>query len=140
MHLPVQFKTIFRSMSIALLAFIGGSACFGGGLLILDPSGQILGLSLSLLQTTRFDDYLIPGIVLFGVIGVGSFLVMTAVIRTIPAFPFLVAADGAVVTVWIVIQIVLIETVLPQQLIIGFIGLLLLGLGVLQWNHHTPER
>jgi hypothetical protein len=127
-------------MSIALLAFIGGSACFGGGLLIAEPSGQLLGLSLSLIQTTQFESYLIPGIVLFGVIGVGSFFAMAAVIRTLPIFPVLVAADGAVITAWIIIQIAMIERVLPQQLIIGFIGLLLLGLGVLKWNHHVPEQ
>jgi hypothetical protein len=71
---------------------------------------------------------------------VGSFFVMAAVIRLLPKFPVLIAADGAVITAWIIIQIAMIERVLPQQLIIGFIGLLLLGLGVLQWDHHIPEH
>ncbi len=149
MHPHPQFNTILRSMSIALLAFIGGSACFGGGLLIADPSGRLLGLSLSLLQTTEFESYLVPGMVLLMVVGMGSFAVMIAVIRSLTIFPIFVAMDGFIVTTWIIVQISLIEIVLPQQLIIGFLGLLLIALGVLQWDggqsrasadHRRPSR
>jgi len=140
MSLSSQANNLLRSASIVLVAFIGVSACFGGGLLIVDPSGRLLGLSTSMLETTPFESYLIPGIVLLTVIGVGSFLVMATIIRSNPIFPVLVTADGAVLTTWVIVQIAMIEVVLPQQLIIGFIGLLLVGVGVLQWNHRSVRK
>ena len=119
---------------MTLLAFIGVAACFGGALLITDPSGRFLGLSTSLLETSPFTNYLIPGIVLLVLLGCGSFLTLAAVIRNVPAAPFLIVANGVCITLWILIQIKMIETVLPQQLIIGFIGLCLVVLGILQWD------
>lgn len=124
-----------RSASMTLLAFIGGAACFGGVLLIADPSGRLLSLSTSLLETSPFTNYLIPGIVLLVLLGGGSFLSLSAVIRNIPGAPSLIVANGVCITTWIIVQIRMIETVLPQQLIIGFIGLCLVLLGVLQWDH-----
>lgn len=124
---------------MSLLAFIGVAACFGGGLLIADPAGGLLGLSTSLLESGPFSDYLIPGIVLLVLLGGGSFLTLAAVIRNVPGAPLLVVANGVCITSWILIQIRLIETVLPQQVIIGFIGLCLVALGILQWDHHPGE-
>lgn len=124
-----------RSASMTLLAFIGVASCFGGGLLIADPSGRLLGLSTSLLETSPFTNYLIPGVVLLVLLGGGSFLTLAAVIRNVPGAPFLIVANGVCITSWILVQIKMIDTVLPQQLIIGFIGLCLVGLGILQWDH-----
>lgn len=53
-----------------LLGFLGVRALLGGGQFVLAPSGRILGLSPSMVSGTPFDDFLIPGLVLFGVLGV----------------------------------------------------------------------
>jgi len=137
MPLPLQFNTLLRSISNVLLAFIGGSACLGGGLLIVDPSGLLLGLPTSTLQTTPFENYLIPGILLFVLLGGGSLLTLGALIRTIPISPILVTAEGVCITTWIIVQITMLETAVPQQLIIGFIGVILIALGVLQWDQQS---
>jgi hypothetical protein len=124
-----------RSASMALLAFMGAAACFGGGLLVADPSGRLLSLSTSLLETSPFTDYLIPGFILLLLLGGGSFFTLGAVVRNVPGAPFLIVANGVCITSWILIQIKMIETVLPQQVVIGFIGLCLVALGILQWDH-----
>ncbi len=133
----VRPNTTLRSASITLLAFIGLTASFGGGLLIADPSGGLLGLSTSLLETSPFSNYMFPGLILLIVLGGGSFLTMTAAIRNVPGMPILIIANGVCITTWILIQIKLIETVLPQQLVIGCIGLCLVALGIFQWDHHS---
>ena len=56
----------------ALQAFIGLGAVGGGLGLILKPSGAILGLPLELLESSPFSTYLVPGIVLLAVNGLGS--------------------------------------------------------------------
>ena len=56
----------------ALQAFIGVGAVAGGLGLALDPSGESVGIPLELLAETPFTTFLIPGIVLFAVNGLGS--------------------------------------------------------------------
>ncbi|MEX2115857.1 MAG: hypothetical protein WEB37_03135 [Bacteroidota bacterium] len=109
-------------------------------MLIADPSGRFLGLSTSLLASTPFESYLIPGMILFILLGGGSFLTIAAIIRIVWVSPILLAANGVCVTTWIIIQMKLIETVLPQQLIVGFIGLILIALGVLQWDQRSETH
>jgi len=55
---------------ISLVGFLGLSALFGGGALILSPSGKLLGLPLYLIEDTWFHSFLIPGLILFIVLGV----------------------------------------------------------------------
>lgn len=59
-----------RKIHIYLLAFLGISALGGGAALIISPSGKLLGgLPLSILTRSPFTDFLIPGIILFTVLG-----------------------------------------------------------------------
>ncbi|MDP2412310.1 hypothetical protein [Daejeonella sp.] len=63
---------------IPLLAFLGLGAIGGGGVLILSPSGQLMGMPLSLLDHLPFTNFLIPGIILFSVLGLAPFLLIFA--------------------------------------------------------------
>jgi hypothetical protein len=64
---------------LILLAFLGLSAIDGGGALIISPSGKLLGgLPLSILQNSPFTDFLIPGIILFIVLGLFPTLLIFA--------------------------------------------------------------
>ncbi|MCP4661824.1 MAG: hypothetical protein GY856_41000 [bacterium] len=56
----------------ALQLFIGIGAVLGGIALVSDPSGGNLGIPLEALRNSPFSNYLIPGIVLLGVNGLGS--------------------------------------------------------------------
>jgi hypothetical protein len=65
-----------------LLSFLGLSAIIGGGALILSPSGKLLGgLPLSILRTSPFQDFLIPGIILFTVLGLAPCLLVFALLK-----------------------------------------------------------
>jgi hypothetical protein len=77
-----------RNIHLFLLAFLGLSAIGGGGALIISPSGKLLGgLPLSLLQNSPFDNFLIPGIILFVVLGLFP-TVLIFVLRKKTASPF----------------------------------------------------
>lgn len=62
-----------------LLSLVSLGAVVGGIMLIVEPTGKTLDLSLNLLAESPFSDYLLPGIMLlavFGVLGMGgAFLV-----------------------------------------------------------------
>ena len=48
-----------RNLLIALLAFLGLGAIGGGAVLIISPSGKLMGMPLSILNPSPFTDFLI---------------------------------------------------------------------------------
>ncbi len=58
-----------RNILVSLLTFLSIGALFGGAVLIISPSGKLIGMPLSLLDKSPFSNFLIPGIILFIVIG-----------------------------------------------------------------------
>ena len=74
----------------ALLSFLGLTAMIGGAALIISPSGKLLGgLPLSILENSPFPDFLIPGIILFFVLGFFPLLIVGALIKR----PFIAFAE-----------------------------------------------
>lgn len=75
-----------RSIHLFLLTFLALSAIGGGGALIISPSGKLLGgLPLSILQNSPFTDFLIPGIILFVVLGLFPALLLFALCNKTPS-------------------------------------------------------
>ncbi len=78
----IMNTTTVRNFHLFLLGFLGLSAIGGGGALIISPSGKLLGgLPLSLLQHSPFSNFLIPGIILFVVLGLFPTLLIFALIK-----------------------------------------------------------
>ncbi len=74
--------TTLRNVYLSLLAFLGLSAIGGGGTLIISPSGKLLGgLPLSILERSPFNDFLVPGIILFVVLGIIPSLLVLALLK-----------------------------------------------------------
>lgn len=63
---------IYRILPV-MHAFVGIGALFGGCAAMLNPNGP-MGISVELLENSPFDNYFIPGLILFTVIGLGNIL------------------------------------------------------------------
>jgi hypothetical protein len=63
---------------LGCLAFLGISAIFGAIMLVPDPTGAMIGMPISLLEFSPFQDFLIPGLILGIVFGIGSFATFLA--------------------------------------------------------------
>jgi len=113
-----------------LLLFNGSGALYGGWHLITHPDGSSIQLSMHWLEHTPFKDYLIPGIILFISNGLSSCFVLIALLLKVNKVPWFVMGQGAILTGWILIQMLLIQTVHSLHLILGGagIGLILAGL------------
>lgn len=98
-----------RALLFGLLLFNGLSALFGGSVLIAAPDGSILGLPLSLLERTPFSDFLIPGLILFTVLGLGSCIGWALVYSRIPWAARWVRVVGLGTVIWIVTQVIMIH-------------------------------
>ncbi len=70
-----------RNLLIFLLAFLGLGAVFGGSVLIISPSGELFGMPLSMLKHSPFNSFLVPGIVLFLVLGLVPLLLVFALVK-----------------------------------------------------------
>ncbi len=89
----------------ALQAFIGLGAVAGGLGLALDPSGAGLGMPLEVLKDSPFATFLVPGIVLFTVNGLGSLLgaILSFTRRRYAAETSM--GLGALLLAWIAVQV-----------------------------------
>ncbi|MFD2787170.1 hypothetical protein [Hymenobacter rubripertinctus] len=67
-----------RPTLLWLLGLLGLGALGGGRLLALAPSGRLLGMPVAMLGGSPFADFLVPGIVLFTVLGVAPCLLVVA--------------------------------------------------------------
>lgn len=77
----MQTKTA-RNILMILLAFLGLSAIGGGGALIVSPSGKLLGgLPLSILEHSPFTNFLVPGIILFFILGITPCFLVFALLK-----------------------------------------------------------
>ncbi len=74
-----------RNILLFLLAFLGLGAIFGGAVLIISPGGELFGMPLTLLTKSPFNNFLIPGIILFTVLGVLPILTAAALIKRPPS-------------------------------------------------------
>jgi len=76
-----------RNILLILLAFLGLGAMFGGGIFILSPTGKLFGMPLSMLNNSPFANFLIPGIVLFVVLGLAPLGLIIALVKK-PEYKF----------------------------------------------------
>jgi hypothetical protein len=72
---------VFWNILLVLLALLGVGAVFGGAILIVSPSGKLFGMPLSMLDKSPFTDFLIPGIILFAVLGLAPCLLVFALLK-----------------------------------------------------------
>lgn len=114
----------WRSIAIILLLFNATGALFGGWSLMMDPTGQDLHLPQDLLVHAPFKDFFIPGVVLFSLIGVFSLVAMIWTTMHWKHYPWLIIAEGVLVTGWIIIQMIMIREISYLQFIFGGIGII----------------
>lgn len=71
----------FTSKLLILLhLLLGIGAVFGGMVLIIDPSGELIKMPITLLGNSPFNSFLIPGIILLVVLGVLPLIVSFALV------------------------------------------------------------
>ncbi len=114
-------KTIYISLAI-LHFFVGIGALFGGGAAILDPV-EPLGVPAELLESSPFSNYLIPGLILFVVIGLGSIFSGFTAISKSKYQGYISSVSSWALMIWIVVQCLMIRAVAFPHVLFFLIGL-----------------
>jgi hypothetical protein len=109
-------------VAIGLLVFLGIGALAGGASLVAKPDGSVMQFPLSLLAGSPFADYYVPGLILGGLFGLGSFAVAVMGLRSWRIAPFLAFAIGCAQMIWIVVELAIIKELSflhPTMFLIG---------------------
>ena len=99
-------KTI-RILVLVLLLVLAANAFGGSWLLIRDPSGNSINIPVELLEDTPFDDYLIPGIILFAANGALSVLVAFLTVIKAANYPWFIIIQGCILIGWLTGELIL---------------------------------
>jgi hypothetical protein len=96
-------------VAVVFLALLGIGALAGGIALVAQPDGSIMGFDAAILAGSPFRDFLVPGLILGGLFGVGSLVVASLGIRRWHVAPFLAFAIGVGQMIWIPVQLGIIK-------------------------------
>lgn len=115
-------KAIYRSLFIlhsliAIGGIVGGMAC------IINPQTP-LGAPAEILKNSPFSDFLIPGIILFAVIGIGNLASAITICFKSKLQGYISSVFTWALAIWIVAQCIMINAVAPPHVICFIIGLL----------------
>jgi hypothetical protein len=134
-------RSIAERVLVGLELFLCAGAVYGGWSLLGDPTGNSLGMPANtLLVGTPFDDYLVPGLVLFTVNGAFPLLVAVATLMRMPMARYGHLAVGLLLTGWMAVQVMLIGLNATIQVVFFLLGLLILALGAMVWAESAPPR
>lgn len=127
-----------RYTLVALQLLVGVGATAAGAAFIADPSGAGLGMHTAMLRDGPFPDYLVPGLVLFTVNGLGSLAGALLSWGRHPAAGRMAQALGLFLVAWIAVQVAVIGPSSWLQPAFLLVGLAELGLGHLLGRAASP--
>jgi hypothetical protein len=114
-------KTVYRLLFV-LHAFVGIGAMAGGLAAITNPQ-EPLGISADALKNSPFSNYLIPGIILFAIIGLGNVSAAVTILFKSRFQGYISSVFGWALVIWIVVQCIMLNMIAALHVIFFAIGL-----------------
>ena len=125
-------------LAFVLAAFTGLLAIPVGLMFLADPTGGSIGVPQGWIEATVFGSYVIPGIYLFAVNGLGMLLLAAVIVIRHWSAPWLTAILGVGLVIWILVQLM----VMPETMFLQWIFLatgVVLGFVALFWLRRTGQ-
>ncbi|MGD2079112.1 MAG: hypothetical protein PVH18_12065 [Chloroflexota bacterium] len=97
---------VTRSLLVIVLFFLSLSGLFGIVFLV-DPSGELVEMPLALLDNLPIDTFLLPGLYLLIVYGIGAAMIAYGLLRQLFWAPVSGLLLGLVLIGWVIGQIIL---------------------------------
>lgn len=104
-----------------LQAFVGIGAMAGGLACLLNPQSPI-GVSTDILKNSPFTDFLVPGILLFGVIGVGNLFSAILFFFHLKYQGYVSSIFTWALMIWIVVQCIMLRSVVFLHVLFFVLG------------------
>jgi hypothetical protein len=118
--------------ALALEVLLSMGAVGGGLILMVAPRGEVMPLPLSALAGSPFDTYFVPGLILFGVLGLGPLVAARLAWLRHPLAPTAAFMVGVGLLIWVAVEVAIIgySNEPPLQAIYGVLGVAILLAGV----------
>jgi len=123
-------------LCLIFLTVLGLGALGGGIALLAAPDGSVMHFDVATLAGSPFADYTIPGLILGGLFGIGSLVVVVMGLRHDRLAPFLAFAIGCAQMIWIVVQVSIIRELSFLHPTFFLVGLLIAATAV-PWGWPT---
>ena len=104
MRVVVCERSLARWLLVGVLASLTVRALVGGTLLILDPSGGVVGLSAAPLAATPLETFAVPGLTLLVVFGAAPIAVCYALYTRRPVAWVAAAGVGVALLAWVAVE------------------------------------
>jgi hypothetical protein len=118
----ILMRKVYRLLfALHLLVGIGALA---GGLAAITNPGAPLGMSVELLKNSPFSNYLIPGIILFTVIGLGNIFCALMFCLNTKFQGYISSVFSWALVIWIVVQCIMLNTIVFLHILFFIIGLI----------------
>lgn len=136
MAIPRPELHLAGRLCLIFLTVLGLGALAGGIALVAKPDGSVMQFSVTILAGSPFADYTIPGLILGGLFGIGSLVVVAMGLRHHRLAPFLAFAIGCAQMIWIVVQLSIIKELSFLHPTFFIVGLLIAATAV-PWGWPT---
>ncbi len=106
----------------ALHILVGIGAVCGGLAAITDPNSP-MGIPTETLEYSPFDNFLIPGLILFAVIGLGNLLSAGMFLARTKYQGYISSVFSWALVIWIIVQVIMLRSVVFLHVLFFLIGL-----------------
>ncbi len=121
-----------------LLSFTSLSCLAGAAELLAFPHGNAY-VPLAVLAPTPFPDFTVPGLLL-AIVATTQVVALALTLRRAATALDATLLAGAALTLWIIVEMALLQIVHPLHALYGGLGALILGLALRQVARHGPPR
>lgn len=108
--------------------FLGIGGILGGVAFLVDPTGQLLLISQSILNGLPFQNFFLPGLILFLFLGISPLVVAYGLWHLKSWAWYASIVTAIVLCLWILLGILLFGYIAPFQPVFGLLGILMLML------------
>jgi hypothetical protein len=123
-------RPAYAWLAVVLELFTACGAIPVGLMLLTDPSGGSVGFPRGWIEATIFGSYLVPGMYLLAVNGIGMLVLAALTVQRHRWSPWLTGVLGTGLVIWIGVQLLVMPEVSFLQAMFGTIGLVLMGVSV----------
>ncbi len=115
-----------RTLLFILIAFVAVTATVSGILLMANPDGRTFNMPLTLLNGTPFKSFLIPGMILTIAVGAVNMLAFFHYYKEYKYMYDWTLAGGIMLTLWSIVQMILLQSFFWLQIFYLGIGILII--------------
>ncbi|MCB2295220.1 hypothetical protein LGK95_17185 [Clostridium algoriphilum] len=121
---------IVSRLLFVLHLFVGIGAMAGGLVAIINPT-EPFGMSVEFLKNSPFTNYLIPGIILFIIIGLGNIISAFLFHYNLRFQGYISCIISCALVIWIVVQCIMLNAIIFLHVLFFIIGLIQADLSII---------